>query len=154
MSTSQMRNQDNAARLLKKAAAVSKDARLLRIASQLSAGGHFDEVIEAIDKMGAMLKEEEADDLKQKETCEEDRATDTRDAIKTARSMDEMTESITALKAEIEEIKKNIVENEDEIKKNKDELAELTKIREEENKEYLSAKAASSSAFALRYSLF
>merc|ERR1719468_641834 len=78
-STSQMRNQANAARLLKNAAAVSKDARLLRIVSQLSAGGHFDEVIEAIDKMVAMLKEEEADDLKQKETCEEDRAADTRD---------------------------------------------------------------------------
>merc|ERR1719468_661676 len=148
-STSQMRNQDNAARLLKKAAAVSKDARLLRIVSQLSAGGHFDEVIEAIDKMVAMLKEEEADDLKQKETSEEDRAADTRDAIKTARSMDEMTESITALKAEIEEIKKNIVENEDEIKKNKDELAELTKIREDENREYLSAKADDEAASEL-----
>merc|ERR1719336_1068236 len=65
-SSSQMHSQQNALQFLKKAAAVSKDARLLRIASQLAAGGHFDEVIAAIDKMVAMLKEEEADDLKQK----------------------------------------------------------------------------------------
>merc|ERR1719499_330487 len=144
-----MRNQDNAARLLKKAAAVSKDARLLRIVSQLAAGGHFDEVIAAIDKMVAMLKEEEADDLKQKETCEEDRAADTREAIKTARTMDEMTESIVALQAEIEEIKKQYAENVEEIKKMEEQIKELTKIREDENREYLAAKADDEAASEL-----
>merc|ERR1719507_1304449 len=148
-SSSQMHSQQNAVQFLEKAAAVSKDARLLRIASQLAAGGHFDEVIAAIDKMVAMLKEEEADDLKQKETCEEDRAADTREAIKTARTMDEMTESIVALQAEIEEIKKQYAENVEEIKKNQDELAELTKIREDENREYLSAKADDEAASEL-----
>lgn len=121
----------------------------MMIASRLSKAGHFDEVIEAIDKMVATLKEEEAEDLKHKETCEEDRATDTRSAIKLSREMDEMTESIMALKSEIEEISKDIAEKEAEVVSTKKELEELTKIREEENKEYLIAKADDEAASEL-----
>jgi len=148
-SSKNLRSKINAAGLLKKAALISKDSRLMMIASQLSGGGHFDEVIEAIDKMVTMLKDEEADDLKQKETCEDDRATDTRTAIKLSREMDEMTETIMALKSEIEEISKDIAEKEEEVLSTKKELEELTKIREEENKEYLIAKADDEAASEL-----
>merc|ERR1719336_1229308 len=148
-SSSQMHSQQNALQFLKKAAAVSRDARLLRIASQLAAGGHFDEVIAAIDKMVATLKEEEADDLKQKETCEEDRATDTREAIMHSRSMDENTEAIATLKAEIEEIIKDYTEKQAEVKEMEEQIKELTKIREDENREYLSAKADDEAASEL-----
>merc|ERR1719325_268213 len=91
--------------------------------------------------MVATLKEEEADDLKQKETCEQDRMDNTRDAIKTSRTMDELTEAIMVLNSEIEEISKDIAEKEEEVLSTKKELEELTKIRESENKEYLIAKA-------------
>merc|ERR1719350_760164 len=127
----------------------ARDSRLGAIASRLVAGGHFDEVIEAIDKMVATLKEEEADDLKQKETCEQDRADDTRSAIKTSRTMDELTEAIMVLKDEIEEAKKDKAEKEAEVESIKKELEELTKIRESENREYLSAKADDEAASEL-----
>merc|ERR1719350_1647382 len=127
----------------------ARDSRLGAIASRLVAGGHFDEVIEAIDKMVATLKEEEADDLKQKETCEQDRADDTRSAIKTSRTMDELTEAIMVLKDEIEEAKKDKAEKEAEVESIKKELEELTKIRESENKEYLIAKADDEAASEL-----
>jgi peptidoglycan hydrolase CwlO-like protein len=149
MSSKQVRGKDAATRLLKKASSVSKDGRLMMIVSRLSAGGHFDEVIEAIDKMVTMLKEEEADDLKQKETCEQDRADDTRSAIKTSRTMDELTEAIMALNDEIEEAKKDKAEKEAEVESIKKELEELTKIRESENKEYLIAKADDEAASEL-----
>merc|ERR550532_738294 len=149
MSSKQVRGKDAATRLLKKASVVSKDGRLMTIVSRLSAGGHFDEVIEAIDKMVATLKEEEADDLKQKETCEQDRADDTRTAIKTSRTMDELTEAIMVLKDEIEEAKKDKAEKEAEVESIKKELEELTKIRESENKEYLIAKADDEAASEL-----
>jgi len=129
---------------------VSKDGRLRMIVSRLSAaGGHFDEVIEAIDKMVATLKEEEADDLKQKETCEQDRMDNTRDAIKTSRTMDELTEAIAVLKSEIEEAEKDKAEAEAEVESIKKELEELTKIRESENKEFLIAKADDEAASEL-----
>jgi len=126
-----------------------RDSRLGLIASRLAAGGHFDEVIEAIDKMVDMLKDEEAEDLKHKETCEEDRAADTRDAIKFSRSMDENTEMINELKAEIEEIKKDIEEKEAEVKQMEKQIEDLTKIREDENREYLIAKADDEAASEL-----
>jgi len=78
------------------------DGRLAEITSCLSKGAHFEELIEAVDKMMTILKAEEAEDLKHKETCEEDRAADTRRAIKFSRSMDENAEAINALNAEIE----------------------------------------------------
>merc|ERR1719336_693981 len=96
-----------------------------------------------------MLKEEEAEDLKHKETCEEDRAADTRSAIKFSRSMDENTEAIATLKAEIEEIIKDYTEKEAEVKKMEEEIKELTKIREDENREYLAAKADDEAASEL-----
>merc|ERR1712110_1280641 len=104
--------QKSAFQTLHLASMAAGDRRLAAIAWRLAAGGHFDEVIEAIDKMVAMLKDEEAEDLKHKETCETDRAEDTRAAISHSRSMDENTEAINALKAEIEEIVKDYTEKE------------------------------------------
>jgi len=125
------------------------DRRLGAIASRLAAGGHFDDVIDAIDKMVSMLTDEEAEDLKHKETCEEDRAADTREAIKYSRTMDENTEAINALKSEIEEIQKDIEEKEAEVKEMEKQIEELTKIREDENREYVTAKADDEAASEL-----
>merc|ERR1712032_1812890 len=95
---SQKGKQRGAFQALHAASMVSGDTRLGVLASRLAAGGHFDEVIEEIDKMVVMLKDEAAEDLKHKETCESDRAEDTRDAIKFSRTMDENTELIMTLK--------------------------------------------------------
>jgi len=141
--------QRGAFQALHAASMVSGDTRLGVLASRLAAGGHFDEVIEEIDKMVVMLKDEAAEDLKHKETCESDRAEDTRDAIKFSRTMDENTELIRTLKSEIEEILKDIDEKEKEVKEMQDQIAELTKIREDENREYLSAKADDEAASEL-----
>jgi len=138
-----------ALQVLHLASMAAGDGRLAEITSRLSAGGHFDEVIEAVDKMVAMLKDEEAEDLKHKETCEEDRAADTRSAIKFSRSMDENTEAINALNAEIEEIIQDYTEKEAEVKKMEEQIKEMTKIREDENREYLVAKADDEAASEL-----
>merc|ERR1712113_207187 len=143
------RQKSGAFQALHRASVAVRDSRLSAIASRLFAGGHFDEVIEAIDKMVATLKEEEADDLKQKETCEQDRMDNTRDAIKTSRTMDELTEAIAVLNSEIDEAEKDKAEAEAEVESIKKELEELTKIRESENKEYLIAKADDEAASEL-----
>jgi len=145
----QQRQKRGAFQALHKASMAVGDSRLGAIASRLVAGGHFDEVIEAIDKMVATLKDEEAEDLKQKETCEEDRAADTRDAIKHSRSMDENTEAIATLNAEIEEIIKDYTEKQAEVKEMGEQIKELTKIREDENREYLTAKGDDEAASEL-----
>jgi cell division septum initiation protein DivIVA len=101
-----------------------------------SRGSHFDAVLEAIDKMVEVLKSEEGTDLETKETCEADRAKNTRDAATTSRTMDETTEAISKLNAEIEEIKAEIVEKKEAIASTEKALEEATANREKEHAEW------------------
>jgi len=79
------------------------------------------------------LEGEEKTDLQNKETCEKDRAEDTRTAIKAGRTMDEHTDTITELKARIAEIVDNIAENKKEIANLKQELSTAEKDRKDAN---------------------
>jgi len=119
------------------------DMRLGVLAARLAAssGGHFDEVIAVIDKMIATLKEEEDEDLKNKEACEADRAEDTREAIVLSRAMDDATDSITRLQAEIEDIKAEWKEKEATKKETIEQLKAATEQRKGEKKEFEEALA-------------
>jgi len=125
------------AMILRQTAQASGDRRLAVLAAAVSktdpmaTGSHFEKVIAAIDKMVDTLKGEEDTDLENKETCEKDRADDTRSAIKAARAMDENTDTITELKARIVEIVENVAENNKEIKNLQDELKEASKDRKD-----------------------
>lgn len=129
----------SAVAVLRKAASGSGDRRLALLASSLSktdpmaTGSHFDEVIAAIDKMVGILKGEEKTDLENKETCEKDRADDTRSAVKAARTMDEHTDTIEEKKARIAEIVVNVADNKKEIVTLKAELKEAVKDRKDSN---------------------
>jgi len=94
---------------------------------------HFKEVIDAIDKMIIKLKANEVKDLEIKQKCEEDRMSDTRTAIKTARRIDENTELIAKLTEDIAKLTKKIEELIQEHKETSDALDEATKMRKKEN---------------------
>merc|ERR1719473_2148652 len=136
-----------AADVLASAAKRSGDKRMAALAESLkqtpnesmATGSHFDEVIAAIDDMVATLKGEEETDLENKETCEKDRADDTRSAIKAARTMDERSDTIDELTNDIAEIVKTIAENEAEIKAIQEELAKATTMRGDEHTEWEAA---------------
>jgi len=135
-----------AADVLASAAKRSGDKRMAALAESLqtpnesmATGSHFDEVIAAIDDMVATLKGEEETDLENKETCEKDRADDTRTAIKAARTMDERSDTIDELTNDIAEIVKTIAENEAEIKAIQEELAKATTMRGDEHTEWEAA---------------
>jgi len=140
---SSMRRITTAAAVLRAAAHDGTDMRLGVLAARLAAlsGGHFDEVISAIDKMIQTLQEEEAEDLKNKEACEADRAEDTREAILLSRAMDDATETITRLQAEIEDIKAEIKDKTATVKTTQDELDAATEQRKAEKKEFETALA-------------
>mmetsp|Transcript_42498 Transcript_42498/g.77122 ORF Transcript_42498/g.77122 Transcript_42498/m.77122 type:complete len:719 (+) Transcript_42498:55-2211(+) len=133
-----------AVRTLQAAAAKSGDARLKQLAEMLSASkaaGHFDAVIEAIDKMIAFLKKEEAKDLSIKEQCEKERAENARTAVVAARTIDEHTDTIARLKVEIEELVKKIEVSEAEIADIKKQLDEAARIRADEHAEWQKSDA-------------
>uniref|UniRef100_A0A7S2F2I8 Uncharacterized protein n=1 Tax=Alexandrium andersonii TaxID=327968 RepID=A0A7S2F2I8_9DINO len=129
----------SAAKLLREtSAAAGSDKRLAAFASRiaLQRSGHFTDVIQAIDTMVQTLKDEENSDLAKKETCEKDRAADTRAAAKTSREMDEASDSITKLEGEIADIEADIEEKNATIAATQKELDEATTLREAENKEW------------------
>jgi len=138
---SSLKRLNSAEKVLREAA--HADMRLGVLAARLAAssGGHFDEVIAAIDKMIATLKEEEDEDLKNKEACEADRAEDTREAIVLSRAMDDATDSITRLQAEIEDIKAEVKEKEAAKKETIEQLKAATEQRKGEKKEFEEALA-------------
>lgn len=124
------------------------NARMNLVASMVeNAGGHFDKVIEAIDKMVELLKEEEEDDLKKKEQCEKDRADNTRKAAVESRKIDDLSDTITRLNGEIDQINDEIKaaqENHEAVDK---ELKAAQKNRNEENAEWAKTDADDKLAF-------
>jgi hypothetical protein len=136
----------SAGAVLASAAKRSGDKRMAALAKSLqtpnesmATGSHFDEVIAAIDDMVETLKSEEEIDLENKETCEKDRADDTRTAIKAARTMDERSDTIDGLKIDIAEIIKTIAANEAEIKSITEELDKAQTLRNDEHTEWEAA---------------
>merc|ERR1719478_1374192 len=77
------------------------DPRLAALAVQvhLGAKGHFDKIVTEVMKMVSDLREEADEDLKTKETCEQDRMTNTKTAKKSAQAMDDETALINRKKA-------------------------------------------------------
>jgi len=132
---------NGAALALKSAAQKSGDARLTALVSLLSnpdsVKTNFEPVLKAIDKMIALLKDEENKDLEIKETCESDRMSDTRKAILAARAIDEMTDKVTKLESDIAKLNEDIESLKAEHKKVQEELDAATKIRNDEHANWL-----------------
>lgn len=132
-----------AASAIREAAKRSGDQRLLSLAAALSHASpdsvkvKFEPIIKSIDKMIALLQEEENKDLEIKEKCEEDRMSDTRAAISASREIDEATDLVNKLTAKIEECQKKIEELVAAHKEAEEALAKATNMRNDEHAAWL-----------------
>mmetsp|Transcript_136133 Transcript_136133/g.236607 ORF Transcript_136133/g.236607 Transcript_136133/m.236607 type:complete len:751 (+) Transcript_136133:69-2321(+) len=131
-----------AAALLQNAGQLTSDARLLDLARL---GPKEQEAIKpVIDAIGAMistLSAEEASDLENKETCETGRAEDTRSAIVLARTIDDMSDKITALTETIADLETKIDTANKTKMETQAQLDEATANRDAENKDFEASKA-------------
>merc|ERR1719321_1520433 len=127
------------------------DPRLaaLAVSVHLNSKGHFDKIVEEVMKMVSDLHEEADEDLKTKETCEQDRMTNTKTAKKSAQSMDDETALINRKKADIEAMQKEIADIVAHVKELKLQLEEAQIQRTKENLEYKAAKADDEAANVL-----
>merc|ERR1719321_1660681 len=127
------------------------DPRLaaLAVSVHLGAKGHFDKIVKEVMKMVSDLHEEADEDLKTKETCEQDRMTNTKTAKKSAQSMDDETALINRKKADIEAMQKEIAEIVAHVKELRLQLEEAQIQRAKENREYKAAKADDEAAAVL-----
>jgi len=88
---------------LRNMATKHSDPRLaaLAVSVHLNSKGHFDKIVEEVMKMVSDLHEEADEDLKTKETCEEDRMVNTKVAKKTSQDIDDKTAFINRKKAQV-----------------------------------------------------
>jgi len=143
-----------ATKVMKKLFAMStkhSDPRLsmLAVKVHLTAGGKFDKVVAEVMKMISELHEEADEDLKTKETCEQDRMDNTKMAKKAAQAMDDETALINRQKAEIEDLTKSIAGIVAHIKELNLQLEEAMVQRRKESLEYASSKATDEAAATL-----
>merc|ERR1719399_1562050 len=136
---------------LRDMASKHSDPRLAALAVRvhMHSKGHFDKIVTEVMKMVSDLHEEADEDLKTKETCEQDRMTNTKTAKKSAQSMDDETALINRKKADIEAMQKEIAEIVAHVKELKLQLEEAQIQRAKENREYKAAKADDEAAAVL-----
>merc|ERR1719301_353889 len=89
---------------LKKAGAKSKSLRLLAIASQVKAGGHFDAVTGEIDKMMKVIQEEEKADIRKKDWCKDEIHKNEQEAARYEYKVEKKDEHIGRLRAKLDEM--------------------------------------------------
>merc|ERR1719217_1220721 len=135
-----MSARESVLRLLQKAARSQKSLKIARIAMLLEADNPFKTVLDEIDKMIALIDEEQKSDEEQKEWCETERD-------ENHKKKEEKEAKIEDLNAKIEELvdridnpetglKAMIKQTEEDLKKNHDDQVSETASRQEENKAY------------------
>merc|ERR1719345_600901 len=136
---------------LRNMASKHSDPRLaaLAVRAHLGSRGHFDKIVTGVMKMVSGLHEEADEDLKTKETCEQDRMTNTKTAKKSAQAMDDETALINRKKADIEAMQKEIAGIVAHIKELNLQREEAQIQRAKENREYQAAKADDEAAAVL-----
>merc|ERR1719182_603898 len=127
------------------------DVRLaaLSVSVMFRAKGHFDEVVDGIDKIISDLHKENDMDLKVKEDCENDRNENTKMAKNSAYEIDTETSLIVRKEAEIDAKNAEIARLQSEKKDLQLQRDEATVNRAKQAKEYAEAKATDEAAVAL-----
>merc|ERR1719181_876305 len=121
--------------MLQKASKAFKNPRLATIAMDMRLSG-FDKVKEAIDKMTTALKEEQAEEVKQKDYCTSELMENDKQVAQKSDLKTDLETQIADLSTKIEDLKDAIAALEGEVASNKKEMMRASQIREVENKEF------------------
>merc|ERR1719487_1212427 len=139
-----MSGKDNARRMVQKvlqnAAKDTKSARLSKVLAKLQAENPFDEVLDEIDKMLALIEEEAKQEKENKEWCETEREENHKEKKKLEKEMKSLEKTIDELDDRINNekdgLKVQISNQEDELEKNIEAQKTETAQRLEENIAY------------------
>merc|ERR1719240_407751 len=125
---------------LKKGAAKAKSLRLLAIAAQVKAGGHFDAVTGEIDKMMKVIQEEEKADIRKKDWCKEEIRKNEQEAARFEYKVRKHDEHIGRLRAKLDELENILTSTIEEIQSTKKDLKQMEDDRITEHNNYAQAK--------------
>jgi hypothetical protein len=134
---------------LKKGADRSGSMRLMQIASNLKAGGHFDAVTGEIDKMKEVVKAEEKKDIADKDWCKEEKHKNEQEAAKFEYKIEKTEMHIGRLKVKLEELEGMLTGTINDIISTKDDIKKMEDSRIEEHSAYETAKSDDEGAVKL-----
>lgn len=136
---------------LKDAASKSKSLRLASLAAALRLGekGWFDKVIEKIDEMIGTLKDEDAEDIKQRDYCKEQYHELAQQKAEIEWLIKKNEAAIVKIEDTIKKITESIEATEKSIADTKKELEDMLKTRTEENEAFIQAKEDDQGAIKL-----
>jgi hypothetical protein len=134
--------QRKAFQVLKSLASKSQNVALARVASQvrLASGGHFDDVMKAIDKVIGVLKKEQEDDDKKKEQCKDEYQKIAKTSAELEWKIEKNEAKIEKLKITIEKKEKEKAETIEKIDEVKEQIKEMKKVRKQEKEDFEEAK--------------
>jgi len=135
--------------LLKSIAASSKSIEVARIAVVAQTGGHFDKVINMIDMMIGVLREEEADDIRHRDLCENNMNANDNEMGDLDHDIKKTEESLKRMGNTKKELQDEIAKLDKDIKATKKEQEDLLAFRNEEVKDFRQALKDDTDAVAL-----
>merc|ERR1719420_1471254 len=129
-------------RVLRDQAKKSHSIRLAALAATVrtTEKGHFDKVIKEIDKIIQVLKDEEKEDIKQRDWCKDEYQTNELKQAKIKWKIENNEAMITKLEKRIEKLTEAITQTVEEIETTKKEIEEMEDVRKEENGDFVQAK--------------
>eukprot|EP00746_Dinoflagellata_sp_MGD_P160568 gnl/MRDRNA2_/MRDRNA2_87397_c0_seq1.p1 gnl/MRDRNA2_/MRDRNA2_87397_c0~~gnl/MRDRNA2_/MRDRNA2_87397_c0_seq1.p1 ORF type:complete len:772 (-),score=275.30 gnl/MRDRNA2_/MRDRNA2_87397_c0_seq1:227-2425(-) len=138
-------------KVLSDQAKASHSIRLAALAAKVrtTAVGHFDEVITEIDKVIATLKEEEKEDIKQRDFCKEEYHKNDEEQADLKWKIKVNEEMIAKLEEKIAKLTENIQATAQEIKDTETQIKEMEDERISEHEAFLEAKSDDEAAVEL-----
>merc|ERR1719146_73411 len=137
--------------VLKEQARKAHSLRLAALAATVRTGavGHFDVVIKEIDKMIQVLKDEEREDIKQRDWCKKQYFENSEEKAELKWLIKNNEAMITKLDDLIAKLTETLEDTEKEIEATKEQMAKMTEERTDENDAFKSAKKDDEDAIAL-----
>merc|ERR1719272_1097207 len=134
--------------------AMAKKGHSLRLAAlaatvRSSGVGHFDKVIEEIDKIIQDLKDEEKDDIKQRDWCKTEYHENSEQKSEIKWHIKRNEAAIVKMEEIIQRLIENIEDTEKEITNTEDQMKQMTEERKEENDDFKAAKKDDEAAIGL-----
>eukprot|EP00933_Yihiella_yeosuensis_P020284 TRINITY_DN1628_c0_g2_i1.p1 TRINITY_DN1628_c0_g2~~TRINITY_DN1628_c0_g2_i1.p1 ORF type:complete len:732 (+),score=280.89 TRINITY_DN1628_c0_g2_i1:85-2280(+) len=153
----QVARAQSASKVLMSEAELSKNHRLLLLAVQLGRFGRaaakgnptFDIVLQKIEDMKAVIKEEGEADLQKKEDCETTRTADEKTAKDHSNKMEDLQSEMEFLKAKIKDMVEDLAKKDAQIAEVNISLNETQTMRNNEKAEFDSSKADDTAAAGL-----
>merc|ERR1719443_704202 len=128
-------------RRLKAAATQTKSLALAQLAAQLRTGGHFEAVVSEIDKMIAVHKGEEQDDIEQRDWCKEETFKNEQEAARLTYKIEKHVSKISKLNKKLEDLEASKAETVSQIQQTNEDIAAMEESRIAEHNAFQSAKS-------------